>query len=35
MTLRLKRTTAADYTGLTTQPDELEDVMVVMHYRLG
>ena len=35
VTLRLKRTVAADYTALTTQPDELDDVMVVMHYRLA
>lgn len=35
VTLRLKRTTAAGYTALATQPDELDDVMVVLHYRLG
>ena len=35
VTLRLKRTTVADYTALVTQPDELDDVMVVLHYRLA
>ena len=35
VTLRLKRTTAGDYTGLATQPDELDDVMMVVHYRLA
>jgi hypothetical protein len=32
--LRLKRGTAAAYTSLATDPDELEDVFLVMHYKL-
>ena len=36
MTLKLKRQGAADFASLATDPDEIEDVyIVVVHYRLG
>jgi hypothetical protein len=35
ITLSLKRTAAADFHSLETEPDELEDAFLVMHYKLG
>jgi hypothetical protein len=35
MTLKLKHSAAADYTSLGTKPDELEDLFVVLHYKLN
>lgn len=35
LAVKLKRSTAADYMHLVTQPDELDDVMLVLHYRLA
>jgi hypothetical protein len=32
--LKLKRSTAADYTGLVTEPEEVEDIFFVVHYKL-
>ena len=35
MTLKLKFTTALDYKSLNTDPDEVDDLFVVFHYKLG
>ena len=35
MSLKLKQTTSPDYTALATMPDEVEDVYLVIHYKLG
>lgn len=35
VTFKIKRSTAADYTALTTQPDELDDVMIVLRYHVA
>ena len=35
VSVRLKRSTAPDYTELTTNPDEVQDIFVVIHYKLG
>ena len=35
LSLKLKRTGAPDYTALVTQPEEIQDVLLVFHYRLG
>jgi hypothetical protein len=32
--LKLKRSTAADFTGLVTEPEEVEDIFFVVHYKL-
>lgn len=34
MSLKLKRSSALDYTGLVTDPAEVEDVLLVVHYKL-
>jgi hypothetical protein len=33
--LELKRSTAVDYTKLMTNPDEVQDIIVVLHYKLS
>lgn len=35
MTLRLKHNTDTDYHSMNTDPDELSDIMMVVHYHLG
>ena len=35
VSLKLKRSTATDYTKLTTNPDEVQDLFMVIHYKLG
>lgn len=35
LSLKLKHTTAVDYSSLETNPDELGDVFMVVHYALG
>lgn len=35
MTLKMKRQGTANFTSLATDPDEIEDVYVVIHYRVG
>ena len=35
MTLKVKLGTSPDYTGLATKPDEVEDIYMVFHYKLG
>jgi hypothetical protein len=35
LTLKLKRSGAPDYTGLSNDPPEVEDVFFVCHYKLG
>ncbi len=34
MSLKVKHSTAPDYTGLVTDPSEVEDIFLVFHYRL-
>jgi hypothetical protein len=35
VSIKLKRSTAADYTKLTTNPDEVQDIFIAIHYKLG
>ena len=35
MTLKLKASNVTPYTALTTNPDEVEDLFIVMHYKLA
>jgi hypothetical protein len=35
LSLKLKRSTVTDYTKLTTNPDEAQDMFMVIHYKLG
>ncbi len=34
MSLKLKQSTSPDYTALATEPEEVEDVLLVLHYKL-
>jgi len=35
MSVKVKRSTASDYTSLATEPDEIEDMFLVFHYKLS
>ncbi|MFD4368970.1 neuraminidase-like domain-containing protein [Rhodococcus sp. NPDC058521] len=35
MTMKLKHNTAPDFTGLATNPDEVEDLLLLVHYKVG
>lgn len=35
MSLKVKRSAAPDYTGLSTKPDEVKDILLVFHYKLA
>jgi hypothetical protein len=35
MNLQVKHHTVAKYKSLATQPDEVEDMFLVVHYKLG
>ena len=35
MSLKLKRGAAADYASLATEPDDLKDMFLVVHYKLN
>lgn len=35
MSIRLKRGTARNYTSLATEPDEMDDIFLVFHYKLS
>jgi hypothetical protein len=34
MTIKLKRATAPEFRSLTTDPREVEDVFLVLHYKM-
>jgi hypothetical protein len=35
ISFKLKRGTAVEYTGLVTDPPEVDDLLVVFHYKLA
>ena len=35
VSLKIKHTTAPDYASLVTDPQEVEDIYLVVHYQLG
>ncbi|MEW6377337.1 MAG: hypothetical protein AB1502_16290, partial [Thermodesulfobacteriota bacterium] len=35
MSLKVKYNVAPDYTNLVTKPDEVEDIFLVVHYKLA
>jgi len=35
ITIKIKENTVSDYASLTTNPDELYDLFLVIHYKLG
>ena len=35
ITMKLKFSSASDYKSLTTKPDEIKDLFMIIHYKLG